>query len=74
MNQGCQEPNMSQLPLGLKILILAGVGFGLCAALFVLTGGWSNLGWVAGGSLVFIVLALDVWGLWRLRRWALWLS
>lgn len=24
--------------------------------------------------MAFVVVALDAWGLWRLRRWALWLS
>jgi len=63
-----------QPPPGLKILIIAGATPGLSVALFVLTGGWGDVGWVAGGASAFVVVALDAWGLWRLRRWALWLS
>ena len=57
----------------LRLLTAAGGAAGAYAAI-VLMVGIREPAWVLGGMLFLLGVGTSVWGLWRLRRWALRLS
>lgn len=54
------------MPVGAALALIAGAR--MAAA------GEREPFWVAGGVATLLLTTLAAWGLWRLRRWALWLS
>lgn len=65
---------MAQRSRGVTAFIVVGAVFGAYGAIFLTFARGADLMWKIVGGLTVITVGLTVLGLWRLQRWALWMS